>query len=40
MNSLHLQRIKLYDKLNIELFINHIQQVCCAIILTSEENLC
>ena len=37
MNSLHLQGIKLYDKLNIKLFVNHIQKVCSTRSLTDEE---
>ena len=39
MNNLNLQRIKLYNKLNIELSINHIQPICCDIHLTNEEML-
>ena len=37
MNRLHFHRIKFYDKLTIEIFANHIQQVCCTIRFTDEK---
>ena len=36
-NNLHFQPTKLYDKLNIELSVNHTQHVCCNKRLADEE---
>ena len=37
MNSLRQQRIKLHEKLNIELSVTHFQQICCTLSLTDKE---